>query len=62
MNAYLARVIENVKAKHADEPEFIQTVEEVLTSLEPVVEKHPEYEKACLLSGWWSPSGPSASA
>ena len=49
MNAYLARVIENVKAKHADEPEFIQTVEEVLTSLEPVVEKHPEYEKACLL-------------
>ena len=33
MNAYLARVIENVKAKHADEPEFIQTVEEVLTSL-----------------------------
>ncbi|EOS64244.1 NADP-specific glutamate dehydrogenase [Oscillibacter sp. 1-3] len=49
MNAYLARVIENVKAKHAGEPEFIQTVEEVLTSLEPVVEKHPEYEKACLL-------------
>ena len=49
MNAYLARVIENVKAKHADEPEFIQTVEEVLTSLEPVVEKHLEYEKACLL-------------
>ena len=49
MNAYLARVIENVKAKHADEPEFIQTVEEVLASLEPVVEKHPEYEKACLL-------------
>ena len=49
MNAYLARVIESVKTKHADEPEFIQTVEEVLTSLEPVVEKHPEYEKACLL-------------
>ena len=49
MNAYLARVIEDVKTKHAGEPEFIQTVEEVLTSLEPVVEKHPEYEKACLL-------------
>ena len=28
MNAYLARVIESVKTKHADEPEFIQTVEE----------------------------------
>ena len=49
MNAYIARVIENVKTKHAGEPEFVQTVEEVLTSLEPVVEKHPEYEKACLL-------------
>ena len=49
MNAYLARVIENVKAKHADEPEFVQTVEEVFTSLEPVIERHPEYEKACLL-------------
>ena len=32
MNAYLASVIENVKAKHANEPEFVQTVEEVLSS------------------------------
>ena len=29
MNAYLASVIENVKHKHGDEPEFVQTVEEV---------------------------------
>ncbi len=50
MNAYLASVIENVKAKHANEPEFVQTVEEVLSSLEPVIEKHPEYEKADLLN------------
>ncbi len=49
MNAYLARVIENVKKKYANEPEFVQTVEEVLTSLEPVIEKHPEYEKVDLL-------------
>ena len=45
MNAYLASVIENVKAKHGNEPEFVQTVEEVFSSLEPVIEKHPEYEK-----------------
>lgn len=50
MNAYVSSVIENVKKKHADEPEFVQTVEEVLTSLEPVIEKHPEYEKADLLN------------
>ena len=46
MNAY----IENIKAKPANEPEFVQTVEEVLPSLEPVIEKHPEYEKADLLN------------
>ena len=50
MNAYLASVIENVKKKHGDEPEFVQTVEEVLSSLEPVIEKHPEYEKVDLLN------------
>ena len=50
MNAYLESVLANVKAKHADEPEFCQTVEEVFSSLEPVIEKHPEYEKADLLN------------
>ncbi len=50
MNAYLASVIENVKTKHANEPEFVQTVEEVLSSLEPVIEKHPEYKRADLLN------------
>ena len=44
MNGYLARVIEEVKGKHGDEPEFVQTVEEVFSSLEPVIEQHPEYE------------------
>ena len=50
MNKYLESVIERVKTKHASEPEFVQAVEEVLTSLEPVVEKHPEYEKVDLLN------------
>ena len=49
MNAYVQRVIENVKAKHASEPEFVQTIEEVLSSLSPVIDKHPEYEKVDLL-------------
>ena len=50
MNAYLASVLENVRTKHGNEPEFVQTVEEVLSSLEPVIEKHPEYEKVDLLN------------
>ena len=32
MNAYLASVIENVKSKYANEPEFVQTVEEVFSN------------------------------
>ena len=49
MNAYVASVIESVKQKHGNEPEFVQTVEEVLTSIAPMVDKHPEYEKVDLL-------------
>ena len=49
MNAYIERVLAETKAKNANEPEFLQTVEEVLTSIEPVIDAHPEYEKACLL-------------
>ena len=50
MNKYVEEVINNVKTKHKNEPEFIQTVEEVLTSISPVIDKHPEYEKADLLN------------
>ncbi len=49
MSEYINRVLEEVKKKNASEPEFVQTVEEVFKSIEPVVEKHPEYEKAGLL-------------
>ena len=49
MNAYIEEVIAKVKARDAHEPLFIQTVEEVLTSLAPMVEKHPEYQAASLL-------------
>lgn len=49
MNTYLASVIDHVRTKYANEPEFVQTVEEVMSSLEPVIEKHPEYETFDLL-------------
>ena len=47
--SYVDSVIEQVKAKNANEPEFIQAVTEVLTSLKPVIDAHPEYENAGLL-------------
>ena len=50
MNAYVERVIDYVKTKHANEPEFCQTVEEVFASISPVIDAHPEYEKADLLT------------
>lgn len=50
MNQYLESVINGVKARYPEQPEFCQTVEEVLSSLEPVVERHPEYEKVDLLN------------
>jgi glutamate dehydrogenase (NADP+) len=47
--SYVQRVIDDVAKKHANEPEFVQTVTEVLTSLQPVIEQNPEYEKSSLL-------------
>ncbi len=47
-NKYLLGILEDVKKKDANEPEFIQTVTEVLESLEHVVEKRPELETSGL--------------
>ncbi len=44
--SYMKDLIAKVKAKNANEPEFIQAVEEVMTSLEPTVKKHPEFVAA----------------
>ncbi|MBQ6421162.1 MAG: NADP-specific glutamate dehydrogenase [Clostridia bacterium] len=55
MNSYIERTIEKVKAKNAAEPEFIQTVEEVLTSISPVIDAHPEYEEADILGRMTEP-------
>ncbi len=50
-NAYLADLMEQVIHRNPGEPEFHQAVREVLESLEPVVEKYPEFiEKGVLAS------------
>jgi len=43
------RVLEKVTRQNPNEPEFHQAVTEVLTSLQPYVDSHPEYEKAGIL-------------
>ena len=49
MSKYIEKVLADVKAKNANEPEFIQAVEEVLSTLAPVIEANPQYEKAAIL-------------
>lgn len=49
MNNYVAKVLEETKKKNPNEPEYLQAVEEVLTSIEPVVEKHKEFEQLGIL-------------
>lgn len=49
MSLYLEKVIEATNRKNFNEPEFLQAVEEVLATIKPVVEAHPEYEKIALL-------------
>ena len=49
MNSYIERVLADVERRDKNEPEFLQTVEEVLKSLEVIVSRHPEYEANGLL-------------
>jgi glutamate dehydrogenase (NADP+) len=55
MNAYMQKVLDEVKARNANEPLFIQTVEEVFKSIEGIVAQHPEYEKWGLLERMCEP-------
>ncbi|MBQ9866066.1 MAG: NADP-specific glutamate dehydrogenase [Lachnospiraceae bacterium] len=48
--SYVDEVLEKVKAKNADQPEFLQAVTEVLNSLRPVVDANEEqYRKLAIL-------------
>ena len=46
---YLKRVYADVEKRDPDQPEFLQAVKEVLESLEPVIEKRPDIEKAGII-------------
>lgn len=55
MSNYVTRVLEELKAKNPNEPEFHQAATEILSSLEVVFDKHPEYEKEGLLERFVEP-------
>ena len=55
MNAYTSRVLEGLKQRNAHESEFLQAATEILESLSPVFDKHPEYERAGLLDRFVEP-------
>ena len=46
MSDYAKRVLDGLKQRNADQPEFIQAATEILNTLAPVIDKHPEYENA----------------
>ena len=46
---YSEKVIAELKDRYADQPEFIQAAEEVLSTLQPALDAHPEFEEAGLL-------------
>jgi len=47
--SYIQKVIETVKKRNPNEPEFLQAVTEVLESLEPVIARHKKYEQHNIL-------------
>src|SRR5262245_29322602 len=49
MSNYAKELMASVKAKNPSEPEFHQAVQEVLESLELVIDRHPEYRSAKIL-------------
>ena len=55
MSNYAQNVLEGLKARNSHEKEFIQAATEILTTLQPVIDKHPEFEKAGLLERFVEP-------
>ena len=47
--AYVDQVLETIKKRNPGEPEFLQAATEVLRSIVPVLERHPEYVESRLL-------------
>ncbi len=53
--SYVMKVLNEVKERYSYEPQFVQAVTEVLTTLEPFIEQNPQYEKAGILERFVEP-------
>ena len=49
MSKYIDSVLKNLQTRNASQPEFLQAADEVLTTLSPVVDAHPEYQENAIL-------------
>ena len=49
MNSYIEQIKKDIQSKNAGQPEFLQAAEEVLSTLGPVVDAHPEYRENAVL-------------
>ncbi|MCA9385737.1 NADP-specific glutamate dehydrogenase [Candidatus Dojkabacteria bacterium] len=49
MNYSIQKFLKSVENKNPHQPEFMQTVEEVISSLEPLLSEHPEYFESKIL-------------
>ena len=47
--SYVSEQLEKLAAKNPNQPEFLQTATEVLTSLEPVFDANPQYQKNAII-------------
>ena len=47
--SYSERVIAQLAERYAGQPEFVQATSEVLGSIQPALDRHPEFEEAALL-------------
>ena len=45
----ISQIMASLEAKHPGESEYLQAVKEVLLSIEPVYNQHPEFEKAKII-------------
>ena len=56
MANYAERVLNDLKVRYANEPEFLQAATEILTTLQPVIDRNEEkYEKVALLESFVEP-------
>ena len=53
--SYVQRVLDDLKKRNPGETEFHQAATEILLTLEPVINAHPEYEKNALLERFTEP-------